>query len=46
MELKYLKYVLCTHLFVKVPRSRDSERTFFGFSVKLPSVTTSLSTHR
>jgi len=31
-----------TDLFVNVPRVGDSERTFFGLRVKLPSVTTSL----
>jgi len=34
------------HLFVKVPRPGDSEVTFFDLRVKLPPVTTSLTTHR
>jgi len=35
---------LGAHLFVKVPRPGDSEVTFFGLRVKLPPVTTSLTT--
>jgi len=31
MELEYLKSVLGTHLFVKVPRPGDSEDTFSVF---------------
>jgi len=38
-----------THLFVKVPRPGDSEgrqrSDLFGIRVKLPPVTTSLTTH-
>jgi len=44
-----LKQVLGTHLFVKVPRPKDSElkrRDLFSLRVKLPPVTISLSTHR
>jgi len=49
MELEYLKQVLGTHLFDKVPRPRDSKlewRDLFGFRLKLPPVTTSTSTQR
>jgi len=52
-----LRIDLGTHLFVKVPRPGDSERTFsvstrrqrkdlFGLRVKLPPVTTSLTTQK
>jgi len=47
MELEY--QVLGTLLFDKVPRPRDSKlerRDLFGFRLKLPPVTTSISTHR
>jgi len=47
--IRIFKIGLGTHLFVKVPRPRDSElkqKDLFGFRVKLPPVTTSLSTHR
>jgi len=37
---------LGTHLFVKVPRARNSEVTFFGIRVKLSLGTTSLTTQR
>jgi len=37
---------LGTHLFVKVPWPEDSEVTFSVFRVKLPTVTTSLTTQR
>jgi len=37
---------LDTHLFVKVPQPEDSEGTFSIFRVKLPPVTTSLTTQR
>jgi len=35
-----------THLFVKVPRQGGSEGTFYELRVKLPPVTTSLTTQR
>jgi len=35
-----------THLFVKVPRPGDSEVTFSGLRLKLPPVTTCLTTER
>jgi len=34
------------HLLAKVPRPGDSEVTVFGLRVKLPPVTTSLTTQR
>jgi len=37
---------LDTHLFVKVPRPADREGTFSVFRVKLPPVTTSLTSQR
>jgi len=37
---------LGTHLFINVPRLGDSEGIFSVFRVKLPPVTTSLTTHR
>jgi len=35
-----------THLFVKLRRPGGSQVTFFGLRVKLPPVTTSLTTQR
>jgi len=41
----HLSLGLGTHLFVKVPRPGDSERSNLFGQVKLPPVTTSLTTH-
>jgi len=35
-----------THLFVKVPRPGDSKTNLLGLPVKIPLVTTSLTTQR